>query len=189
MAKFFFGANGFQDMFVYQSILDAIILKKDKGPDYVLSWKSKRVYTSKLKLLYTAFLHSIKLYGYKVGIKFDKDPSAVKQNNYATKIVNAYIVYDLDTWTNNPVRNVTFKKVLVWGDWCSKNSDKEKWVFSGYWITFYGKHRWNSSNEFARNVLIFGIDKSSSSHGDNCKNNCLVPDEGQTYGINGSFLH
>ena len=51
-----------------------------------------------------------------MGIKFDKDPSAVKQNNYATKIVNAYIVYDLDTWTNNPVRNVTLKKVLVWGD-------------------------------------------------------------------------
>ena len=70
-----------------------------------------------------------------------------------------------------------------------KNSDKEKWVFSGYWITFYGKHRWNFSNEFARNVLIFGIDKSLSSHGDNCKNNYLVPDEGQTYGINGSFLH
>ena len=50
-----------------------------------------------------AFLHSIKLSGYKVGIKFDKDPSAVEQNNYATKIVNAYMVYDLDTWLNNPL--------------------------------------------------------------------------------------
>ena len=54
-----------------------------------------------------AFLHSIKLSGYQVGIKFDKDPLAAEQNHYATKTVNAYIVYDLDTWPNNPLRNFT----------------------------------------------------------------------------------
>ena len=31
-----------------------------------------------------------------MGIKFDKDPLPVEQNNYFTKIVNVYIVYDLD---------------------------------------------------------------------------------------------
>ena len=36
-------------------------LKKDKGTYYVLSWKSKRVFNSEPKPLYTAFLHSIKL--------------------------------------------------------------------------------------------------------------------------------
>ena len=69
-------------------------LRKDKGTDYVLSWKSKGVYTSKIKPLYTYFLHNIKLSGFKVKIKFNKDPLAVEQNNYVTKIVNAYIVYD-----------------------------------------------------------------------------------------------
>ena len=34
-----------------------------------------------------------------------KDTLAVKQNNYATKIVNAYIVYDLNAWPNNPLNN------------------------------------------------------------------------------------
>ena len=34
----------------------------------------KRVYNSKLKPLYTAFLHSIKLSEYRIGLKFDKDP-------------------------------------------------------------------------------------------------------------------
>ena len=29
-----------------------------------------------------------------MGIKFDEDPLAVKQKNYATRIVNAYIVYE-----------------------------------------------------------------------------------------------
>ena len=71
-------------------------LKKDKDTDYVPSWKSEEVYTSKLKTLSTAFLHSINLSWYRMGIKFDKDSLAVKQSNYQTKIVNAYTVYDLD---------------------------------------------------------------------------------------------
>ena len=29
-------------------------------------------------------------------IKFDKGPLAVEQNNYLTKIINVYIVYDLN---------------------------------------------------------------------------------------------
>ena len=44
--------------------------------------------------LYTAFLHSIKLSGHMIGIKFDKDTLAVEQNNYLTKVVNIYIVYE-----------------------------------------------------------------------------------------------
>ena len=34
-------------------------LKKDTGTDYVFSWKWMVVYTSKLELLYTDFLHSV----------------------------------------------------------------------------------------------------------------------------------
>ena len=62
LAKYFFGDDGFQNMFVYEPILDTLDLKKDKGTDYIFSWKSKVVYTSKLKSLYTAFLYSIKLW-------------------------------------------------------------------------------------------------------------------------------
>ena len=65
-----------------------IRIKKDKGTDYVLIWKSKGVYNSKLKSLYAAFLHSIKHSEYRMGIKFDKDPLAVEQNNYLSKTVN-----------------------------------------------------------------------------------------------------
>ena len=46
----------------YQPTLDIIELKENKGTYYILSWKSKGVYTSKLKPLYTAFLHSVKLF-------------------------------------------------------------------------------------------------------------------------------
>ena len=72
-------------MFVYQPTLDTLELKTDKGTDYVLSWKSKAVYTSKFNPLYTTFLHSVKLSGYRMGIKFDKNPLAVEQN-HASKL-------------------------------------------------------------------------------------------------------
>ena len=42
-------------------------------------------------------------------IKFDKDPSAVEQNNYLTKIVN---VYDLNAWPSNPCNNFKFEYCL-----------------------------------------------------------------------------
>ena len=52
-------------------------------------------------------------------------------------------------------------------------SDKAQWVYSGYGIAFNGAGSWSFGNDFARNVLIFGVDNSSSSHEDNHKNNFL----------------
>ena len=92
--------------------LDTLELKKDKNTDYVLSWKSKEVRNSKVKPLYTIFLNSINFSGYRIGIKFDKDLLAVEQNNYLTKTVNVYIVYDLDSWPGNYTNNVKFKSCL-----------------------------------------------------------------------------
>ena len=62
LGRMYFTTNdGSQNMFVYQPILDMLELKKDKGTDYVLSWKSNGVYNSKFKPLHTAFLHGINL--------------------------------------------------------------------------------------------------------------------------------
>ena len=147
-------------MFVYQPTLDVLELKEGKGTDYVLCWKSKGVYASNLKPLYTVFLHSIKLSRYMTRIKFDKDPLAVEQNNYATKIVNAYMVYDLDAWPKNPTNNFKFKNCLFGTTNIVKDIDEE--------ITF------DRASFFARNVIIFRVDINSSSHDDNRKNNILV---------------
>ena len=119
-----------KNTFVYHPTLDDTLkLKKDKGADYVLSWKSNGVHNSKLKLLYTAFLYSLKRSGYNMGIKFDKDLSAVKQNNYLTKIVNAYIVYDLVVWSRNPTNDFKFKNCLFGATYIVKNSDKKSFEF------------------------------------------------------------
>ena len=113
LGKIYFTSNdGSPNTFVYQLTLDTLELKKDKGTDYVLSWKSKGVFNSKLKSLYTAFLNSIKLSEYRIGIKFDIDPLVVEQKNYLTKIVNVCIVYDLDAWPRNTTNNFKFKSCL-----------------------------------------------------------------------------
>ena len=48
-----------------------------------------------------------------MGIKFDKDPSAVEQNNYLTKIVNVYFFYDLYDWPKVPLKIYTLKIVCL----------------------------------------------------------------------------
>ena len=105
-------------------------------------------------------------------IKFVKDPVAVEQNNQLTKIINFYFVYELAAWPRNCLFEATNKV---------KNSDKEKYVYSGYGITFDSASSWKFDNDFARNVKIFGVDNTSSFHSDNHKNNFLILDESPTY--------
>ena len=62
-----------------------------------------------------------------------------------------------------------------------KNSDKEKYLYSVYGIPFDRGGSWSFDNDFARNVIIFAVDNSSSSHSDNRKNNFLILGEGPTY--------
>ena len=79
------------------------------------------------------------------------------------------------------------KKCLLGATNIVKDRDKNKWVYSGYGITFDCAGLWGFSNEFARNVIISGVDNSSSSsHADNHKNNVLVLAERPTDNINGS---
>ena len=69
-------------------------------------------------------------------IKFNKELSAVEQNNYTTKIVNVYIFYDLDAWRKNPTNNFNLKNCLFGATNIVKNSDKLNWIHSGYGIIF-----------------------------------------------------
>ena len=101
------------NIFFYQPTLETLELKKDKGSDYILSSKSKGVFNYKLKPLYIAFLQSMKLSRYKMGIKFDKYPLAVEQSNYLSKIVNVYIIYDLDAWLSIPTLRRAFLELLI----------------------------------------------------------------------------
>ena len=47
-----------------------------------------------------------------MAIKFDKDHLAIERNNYLSKIVKFYIVYDLYVLLRNPTNNFKFKNYL-----------------------------------------------------------------------------
>ena len=53
------------------------------------------------------------------------------------------------------------------------------YVYIGIW--------WKKWADFTRNVAIFDVDNSSSSHNNSCKDNFLVLGEGDTFGINRNF--
>ena len=50
-----------------------------------------------------------------------------------------------------------------------KKSNQEKWVYSGYGIAFDGKGEYSFDNDYARTVIIFRANNSSSSQADNLK--------------------
>ena len=60
-------------------------------------------------------------------------------------------------------------------------------MYREYAITFDSAGSQNFNNEIARNVIIFGVYNSSTSHSDKGNDNILILGEGSTFGINGSF--
>ena len=138
-------------------------------------------------LSYISKVCNTKLSGYRIQIKFDKDPLAVEQINYLTKIVNVCIAYELNDSPKNPSINFKLKNYIFGATNIIKNSDKEKYVYSGYGITFDSADCWSYGNDTVRNFIISGVDNSSSSHSDNHKNNFLILGKGPTFGINESF--
>ena len=66
-----------------------------------------------------------------------------------TKIVNVYIVYDLDAWSKNLTNNFRFKNCLFGATNIVKKSDKEKYICSGYVLTFGSAGSWGFDNDFA----------------------------------------
>ena len=66
-----------------------------------------------------------------------------------------------------------------------KDNDKEKYLYYG--IAFDGKSSCSFNDDFARNVIIFGVDNNSSAHTDNFKNDFSILGEGDSFGINESF--
>ena len=81
------------------------------------------------------------------------------------------------------VQEISFtilKNFLLGATIIVRDSNKSKHIYSGYGITFDGASSWSFGINFARNVVIFGVDNSVSSLTDNCKNNFLVLGEGPT---------
>ena len=103
---------------------------------------------------------------------------------YNDFILNLYIVYEFNTKPHNPANSFSLKDCLFGTVKLTKNADKSKFTYNGRGIEFDGKGSWSFSNGFARNVTIFVVNNTSSSHMDIQKSNFLIVSEGPTEGIN-----
>ena len=121
----------------------------------------------------------------RVNVKFNN--SVLEQNSsfslYGNFILNLYIVYEWNKWLCRPTNSFPLKNCLFVTIKLVRNAIKSKFTYNGRGIAFDGEDSWSFGNDFARDVLIFGIDNNSSSHTDNQKNNLLVLGE-RPIGIN-----
>ena len=65
----------------------------------------------------------------------------------------------------------------------TKNTDIDKYKYSGYRIGFDGQGSYSTGDEIGRNVIIFGVDMSSSTNLDNKGKDILIFGKGPTQGL------
>ena len=77
------------------------------------------------------------------------------------------------------LKNCLFGAVIL-----TKNADIDKYQYSGYGTGFDRKSSVSFPNDgFSQNVIIFGVDMSSSVHVDNQKKDILILGKGSTQGL------
>ena len=98
-------------------------------------------------------------------------------------IADIYIVYKLGA-SGSDDNDPTLKNCLFGAVTWTKNADIDKYGYSGYGIEFDGRSRFSFlGGGFGQNILIFGVDMSSSADIDNKKKDILVIGRGPTHGL------
>ena len=152
--------------------------------DYVLSWRSKGLFAESIKPPTTFdnnLTPALSYYDTKTRVTFYgswlKQPKA--SFDY-WNIVDIYIVYRLGASSSN-FDDPTLKNCLFGAVTLTKNADTDKCGYYGYGIRFGRKSSFSfPRGRFSQNVIIFGVDISSSAHVDNKKNDILILGKGLT---------
>ena len=99
------------------------------------------------------------------------------------KVVNFYIVYEISK-SINISDYLTLENCLFGAVSLTKNVDIDKCKYSGYGIGFdkHGSFLFSGTG-LGRNVIIFGVDMSSSTKIDNRKKDILILGKGPTQGL------
>ena len=126
----------------------------------------------------------IDYFSYKMRVKFNWSILRQPKVSYTHgKPVNIYIVYKL-IGSSSHSDDPTLKNCLFGAITLTKNADIDKYGYSGYGTGFDRRSSFSfPGGGFGQNVLIFGVDMSSSAHIDNKKKDILVLGKGPTQGL------
>ena len=154
---------------------------------YIYYWQSKGLSDERINSI-TASNFSVTLFldYYRTKTRVEFSGSCLKQDKVTFnhgKIVNIYIVYEISKSINisdYPIlENCLFGPVSL-----SKNADIDRHGYSGYGIGFdrHGSFSFPGTG-LGRNVIIFGVDMSSSTKIDNRKKDILILRKDPTQGL------
>ena len=181
--KSHFEEDGTQNYSVFQPMYRCVGVGTG---NYIYFWKSKGLsdenITAPTTSVYKLNRH-LSYYGTKARAWFDG--SCLKQES-CLKVVGIYIVYEIikiaviGSYDNYP----TLQDTLFCAVKLTKNADIDKYGYSGYGIGFDRRLRFSHpSGEDGQNVIIFGVDMSSSTKIDNRENDILILCKGPTQGL------
>ena len=98
-----------------------------------------------------------------------------------SNLVNLFVVYNLDTWSRDLNTDFILKYCLCGSVKLTKNADPDKYKYSGYGIGFDLHSNFSLPDcSMGKNIIIFGVDMSSSVHIDNKKEDNLILGKGPT---------
>ena len=154
---------------------------------YIYYWKSKGLSDERINSIKTpnhSITPNLNYYGTTTRIKFNG--SCLEQDKVIFnhgKVVNIYIVYEISKSINisdyPTLENCLFGAVTL-----TKNTDINKYKYSGYGIAFDRQGNFSfPGNGLGRNVIIFGVDMSSSTKIDNRKKDILILGKSPTQGL------
>ena len=185
IGKSHFEEDGTQNYLVFQPINR--YFKLIDNTDHASSWKSKGLSAESIKPPTTfdnSLTPALSYYGTKTRVKFTG--SCLKQSKISYthgKVVNIYIVYELGASSSHD-NDPTLKNCLFGAVTLTKNADIDKYGYSGYGIGFDRKTAFLFPGRgFGQNIIIFGVDMTSSAHIDNKKKDILIFGKGPTQGL------
>ena len=172
--KKYFEEDGAQHYLVFQPMYRYFKIIIDLGNgNSIYYWKYKRLSDERISSIKTSdygITPKLNYYGTKTRVEFNG--RCLKQDKITythVNIVNIYIVYEL-TGSNSDDNENTVKNTLFGAVNLTKNADIYKCGYSDYEIGFYRRRSFSFPVIGSRqNVIIFGVDMSTSVHVDNKK--------------------
>ena len=166
LSRMYFAINdGYQNFLVFAPILSSLILDSNKK---VANWISTRMSSWKIKPFDTNLELTISnLANGRLILKFKISVLVQKMFSfYSNFLLNLHIVYELNNWPPNPTNNFPVKNCFLGTVKLVRNTIKSKFTYNGWGIAFDGEGLCSFDNVFARNLTIFVVDNTSSSHND-----------------------
>ena len=185
-AKYYFEEDGTQNHLIYRPMYRYFKRIAGAGSgDYIHYWKSKGLSDENITApsAPNSFLNpSLEYLGTKPRVRFSG--SYLKQNvityNHG-KSANIHIVYEINKNGNTTSSNPTLENWFFGAVTLTKNADIDKYKYSGYGTGFDRKESFSfPGNGLGRNVVIFGVDMSSSMKIDKRKKDILIFGKGPT---------